>query len=63
MRRFAIALLAAAGFAATAAHAQPGGPREPVLEPVADPACSALATPGTGLRVALISQSDPAPSL
>ena len=47
MSRFAIALLAAAGLAAaSAAHAQPPGPREPVLEPVADAACTALSTPG-----------------
>lgn len=47
MRRFALALMAAAGVAAaSAAHAQPGAPPPPPTQPVADPACAALAAPG-----------------
>src|ERR1700744_1806636 len=47
MRRFALALMAAAGLAAaSAAHAQPGGPPPPPTQAVADPACGALAAPG-----------------
>ena len=53
MSRLSSALLAATGMGATAllaaapaAHAQPGGPPQPPLETVADPACQALAAPG-----------------
>jgi feruloyl esterase len=53
MSRLTSALFAATAIGATAilaaapaANAQPPGPREPVLEPVADPDCSALATAG-----------------